>query len=206
MKILLFIIIVAVIGGIIGLVFIGKSIKNSIDKEYKGANIISFLFPIVGLIIYAINIGKNDKLAKSCVKTALLGMGFAIVLISVVLLSLYGAYIFSRESVVKLNGNRINTVETVEQSEEKYDSLEDLKTELLKNQFINSCELEIKGKIIYINIEYQDNNFYDKNAMINSIVKKYNLDRQYDYYFNINNKDYGLYSGIVNDNIVWSNK
>ena len=54
---------------------------KSIDKDYKGANIISFLFPIVGLIIYAINIGKNHKLANDCLKWALFGIGAYVLLL-----------------------------------------------------------------------------------------------------------------------------
>ena len=93
---------------IIGVIFSIKSLKKNIEEEYKGANIISFLFPFVGLIIYAVNIGKNDKLAKSCVKAALSGVGFTICLIIAVILSLYSAYAFAVNSVVEIDsGNPV---------------------------------------------------------------------------------------------------
>lgn len=44
------------------------------EDNYLGAKIISFLFPIIGLIIYAVNIGKNDNIAKKCGKWALIGI------------------------------------------------------------------------------------------------------------------------------------
>lgn len=44
------------------------------EDNYLGAKIILFLFPIIGLIIYAVNIGKNDNIAKKCSKWALIGI------------------------------------------------------------------------------------------------------------------------------------
>ena len=205
MKFLFLIMMIAIVGGIIGIIFIIKSIKKNIDKEYKGANIISLLFPIVGLIIYAVNVGKNDKLAKSCIKMTLYGMAFAVVLSIIVSLSLYGAYVFTRESVVEVKGNRINTPQNVDKKEE-YDNLDALNNELLENDFITNCQIDKKGKIIYIIIEYKDNDFYDKKAVINSIIKKFDLDKRYDYYININDEDTGLYRGTKNSDIVWDNQ
>lgn len=43
-------------------------------KNNKVPKIISFIFPIIGLIIYAVNVGKNDILAKDCLKYALYGL------------------------------------------------------------------------------------------------------------------------------------
>lgn len=207
MKVLFPIMIVAIIGGIVGIIFIIKLLKNNLDDEYKGANIMSFIFPAVGLIIYAVNVGKNDKLAKSCIKMALYGMGFGIILSIVIycicMVFLYG--IFSA-NVTHTKRKRINTAEKVENKDEEYDSIENLKNELLKDQYIINCELKTTGKIIYINIEYKNNEFYDKREVVNSIVKKFDLDRQYDYYININNEDQGIYSGLKNDYIVWSNQ
>lgn len=50
--------------------------KNLVPK------LVSFFFPLIGLIIYAINIEKNDKLAKDCLKWALFSIGaYALLLI-----------------------------------------------------------------------------------------------------------------------------
>lgn len=37
--------------------------------------LVSLFFPLIGLIIYAVNVGKNDKLAKDCLKFSLFGIG-----------------------------------------------------------------------------------------------------------------------------------
>lgn len=39
---------------------------------------ISFLFPIVGIIVYAINTKENPNKAKSCLKAALWGFGIGL--------------------------------------------------------------------------------------------------------------------------------
>ena len=200
-KSLLIILVISIVL-IIGIVFVIRyAIKNS-EKEYKGANIISFLFPPVGLIIYAINIGKNDKLAKSCVKCAITGICTGLMIFFLTKTILYVAY----SSNTIHSAKRINTIEPKKDDtiKIKYDSLESLKEELLKDNFITNCEYETKGKNITINIEYKENGFYDTKSTINSIIKKYNLDGNYSYIINVNSKYYGYYSGFVNDNIVWS--
>lgn len=56
------------------------------NDNNKTLKVISFLFPIIGLIIYAINIGKNDCLAKVGLKWAIRGMITAIIIIVIILL------------------------------------------------------------------------------------------------------------------------
>lgn len=73
---------------ILGIVMLRYQLKNKIIKtsnEYIGAKIISFLFPIVGLIIYAVNVGKNNSLANGCVKWAI---------IAAIIYSIVGSLIF----------------------------------------------------------------------------------------------------------------
>ena len=199
-KSLLIILIISIIL-IIGIVLVIRyAIKNS-EKEYNGANIISFLFPLVGLIIYAINIGKNDKLAKSCVKCAITGMCTGLMIFFLTKTILYVAY----SSNTIHSANRINAVEKKDNTnEDKFDSVDSLKNELLKNNFITNCETKTIGGTIRISIEYTENDFYDTKSLINSIVKKYNLDTQYDYIIKVNSKYSGYYRGLKSGDIVWS--
>ena len=44
------------------------------DNTYTGIKVISFCFPLIGLIIYALNIGKNNELAKIASKWSIRGM------------------------------------------------------------------------------------------------------------------------------------
>ena len=200
----LIIIILIFITLFIGIIFaIRYAIKNS-EKEYKGANIISFVFPIIGLIIYAINIGKNDKLAKSSSKAALMGMCTAVMLFFMIKTIMYVTA--ERESVnygSKMNNNNKIDIEDND-NKNKYDSLDSLREELLKDNYISNCEIDTKDILITIKIDYKENDFYDMKFAINSIVKKYNFDTKYTYNIRINNKYHGFYSGIKNENIVWT--
>ena len=77
-----------------------KDLTN--NENYKTLKVISFLFPIIGLIIYAINIGKNDYLAKESSKWAIRGMITAVILIIVILILVA---IFTPQSTT-ISGNR----------------------------------------------------------------------------------------------------
>ena len=189
---------------IIGVIFSIKSLKKTIEEEYKGANIISFLFPFVGLIIYAVNIGKNDKLAKSCVKAALSGVSFTICLIIAVMLSLYSAYAFAVNSVVEIDSASpiINKGET-----SNFTSLDEIKKSLLKNYSVKNCNIDTAGKAIRIDITFYDNiDISEAKDIANSIFKN-RLDYNYDYtvFLKINEKDYiGYHDGLQNSYIKWA--
>lgn len=58
--------------------------QDKVEQEdsYIGAGIVSFLFPIIGFIIYAINIGKKDTMAKSCLMWSIIGIIINIIVLS----------------------------------------------------------------------------------------------------------------------------
>lgn len=196
-KILLPILILITIGLIIGIIFFIKDVKKNYDNENTGANILSLFFPIVGFIIYAVNIGKNNKIAKSCIRMALLGMmcGVTIFLMTrCTLILLEGVKVEHR-------GTRItNKVESKSNKE-----LDSLKEELLNKDYLNNCTIETKGRVVTINIDYTENNIYDTKLTIGNIINSYDLDTQYDYRININSKYYGFYKGVKGSQIIWDN-
>ncbi len=55
-----------------------KTIKK--QEKYTGVKVISFLFPLIGFIIYGVNIGTNKTCAKAGLKGALFGIFFIPVL------------------------------------------------------------------------------------------------------------------------------
>lgn len=73
---------------ILGIVFLIKQYKleqkeKRVHTNYEsslGLRIICFLIPLVGLIIYAVNIVQNPKIAKECGKFSLIGFIIALVL------------------------------------------------------------------------------------------------------------------------------
>lgn len=56
--------------------------KREIDKNSPGLNILSFLIPIVGLILYCINAQEKPLCAKGCGISALTGFILNLLLIS----------------------------------------------------------------------------------------------------------------------------
>lgn len=76
---------------VVGLYLIAK--EKRIDKANKGIDttyesslglrIVSLLLPIVGLIVYAVNIVQNPKIAKECGKFALIGFCIGLALGSI---------------------------------------------------------------------------------------------------------------------------
>ena len=85
-------ILLVVVIAIVAIVFAVKKTILYVDKEYRGAAIISFIFPIVGLIIYAINIGTNKKLAKSCIAPVIAGIVIGVIITVMALLILGSVY------------------------------------------------------------------------------------------------------------------
>lgn len=55
--------------------------KISSNDDYSLLRVISFIFPIIGLIIYAVNVGKNEYLAKESSKWTIRGMITAVIII-----------------------------------------------------------------------------------------------------------------------------
>lgn len=73
-----------------------ESVASVTDEPNKGLNIISFLLPIVGLILYLVYHEKEPKKAAAVGKWALYGVGFAVLCavllplcVSAILYSLY---------------------------------------------------------------------------------------------------------------------
>lgn len=63
-----------------------SNLKES-NKNSIGVFFISFFFPMIGLIIYAVNIGKNDELAKNGSRGAIYGM-VAVLLITIIIFAI----------------------------------------------------------------------------------------------------------------------
>lgn len=76
--------------------------KTSLNKNFTLLRVISFIFPIIGLIIYAVNVGKNEYLAQESSKWAIRGMITAVIIIILVFIII--AVITPQNTVV--NGTR----------------------------------------------------------------------------------------------------
>ena len=68
LKYLLPIGIVYIILAIIGVILIIREVKKEDNKEDMTLIIISFLVPLIGLIIYAVNVGKDKHITECALK------------------------------------------------------------------------------------------------------------------------------------------
>lgn len=59
---------------------INYNYMGNTNKNYTGLKVISFFIPIVGLIVYAVNIVQNPEIAKECGKYALIGFCIGLIL------------------------------------------------------------------------------------------------------------------------------
>lgn len=218
-KIIIFIILLII--SIVGIVFSIVGLIKNREKEYNGANILSFFIPLVGLIIYAVNIGKNDKLAKSCVKSALFGITTALCITLSIFFSIGILHTVYEEKVETVEGNRIK--EGSDKAKEKYDEInnkdnnesnknyDDVNSALLKykNDKIKAVDGRLTGKIWYIEISFIDGTSeQEAKQIIWDFFKKYSFDRQYDYNVTliVNGNEYiGYFDGIQGNNVIWSN-
>lgn len=203
MDVLFFILmVILLIVGIISLVFILRKVINNAKGDYKEEGIVSCIFPLVGLIIYAVNIGNNKSLAKKCLNMAIYGMLCALSIVVIIYSLIAGIKIFFEEKTVSVYGQRVSYIK--EDNQSNSEELEKLKNILLENMFITDCDIDTVGSIIYINIEYKQNDYYDIKSIINSAIEECNLDRDYDYEISINDELIGVYiKGI--DSINWKN-
>lgn len=92
MSMLLPILILVVLAIVVVAFITIKKTITYVDKEYRGTAIISFIFPIVGLIIYAVNIGTNKKLARSCIAPVIASMIFRAIIFVIAVLIIVGIY------------------------------------------------------------------------------------------------------------------
>lgn len=207
MKILLPILILITIGLIIGIIFFIKDVKKNYDKENTGANIVSLFFPIVGFIIYAVNIGKNNKIAKSCIRMALLGMmcGVTIFLMTrCTLILIEGVHTEYNAKLIKLN--KPNKDSETKEKESQYLTKEDIEDILKSNSDITKSNVEQNGRSVLIFATFNDDvSEQEMKEFIKNIFKK-TIDKELDYnlYMTI---DKTLYAGHYSNSlgyVVWA--
>lgn len=196
MKVLPPILAIITIGLIIGIILYIKNVKENYDKDNTGANLTSMFFPIVGFIIYAVNVGKNNKIAKSCIRMALLGMmcGIAIFLMTrCTLLFVESAHTThtGTKTIEKVN-NDVNEIESI----------------IRKKGDVYNVSTTTKGLINNISVEfYSLISKQDAMEVIETIFKGNKVDDMYDYHIEIYSDSFERISGLynkTNNKIIWN--
>ncbi len=198
MGMILSILLVVVIA-IVAIVFAVKKTILYVDKEYRGAAIISFIFPLVGLIIYAINIGTNKKLAKSCIAPVIASFVTSITLIIIIWLSIIFVFT-SHKSSVKSNVKQFKTQETINWNE--------IENQLDSNEHITDSDIELKGKIVYITANFDSlTTSEEAKDIISAKIKEIDIE-DYDFNITIESVNYsilGNYNSTYNSQVIWAN-
>lgn len=203
LKYLLPIGIVYIILAIVGVIMIVKEVKKENNKEDMTLIIISFLVPLIGLIIYAINVGKDKHITECALKglkmyLKFLLAQFIISVIIVIALSIYAN--FSYTKVYKVTP----TTEVTPQEIEK---------KIQSNSYVNYAKVSESGKSINIKITFIENITTEKKAkdVADKALSYFNNNYKENYDFNfiltINDNSFEIlgYKSNTSNSIVWSN-
>ncbi len=130
--------------------------NHLIPRDYSvpiSTKLISFFIPFLGLIIYALNIGKNEKLAKKSGQCALIGF---VTLVGILFLLIY---ISNSREVPITEAVKVEVVEFKE--DDPHIKIEDYKG---KNYLEVKDKLEAEG--IEVVVIKQNSSSYKKNVII----------------------------------------
>ena len=203
---------------IICVILIVKEAKKTNNKEDITLIIISFLVPFVGLIVYAINVGKDKHIVDCALKglKMLLKLIVAEIIISIVIFALIFVLDTHKEKVssymkkIDTPSNNvndeipINNKNNTTQNEKL--SLEEIKQKV-SNKYQGFTSIQEKEKGIYFKMVIDSDNTIDKAKEIGEFTLKY-LNESYSnyvYYFTISSKEF-IIIGYSDDGkeIIWT--
>lgn len=204
LKYLLPIGVVYIILAIIGVILIVREVKKSDNKEDMTLIIISFLVPLIGLIIYVVNVGKDKHITECALKGLKMYLKFLVAqfIISIITILLM-VFVFNANTThKKVNRYDTPTMEVTPQEIEK---------RIQSNSYVNSADVKVIGKIIYINITFIDNTTESKAKEIAKSSLDYfdsSFIEKYDFEFIIKTNDDTVniigHKNNTSSNIVWS--
>ena len=146
----------------------GAKNKNNNETASKGLKIICFLIPIIGIIIFAINISTKPKYAKGCLIASIIPTLIVLVLIIVLFLS----------SLIEHNIDEVRRKAQVQLPDFTYLTFEEasikandlnLKIEIIEEEYNDKIE---KGKIIRQKPEYEPDYKILSGSTIKVIISK----------------------------------
>ena len=120
LKYLLPIGIVYLILAVIGVILIVREVKKENNKDDMTLIIISFLVPLIGLIIYAINVGKDKHITECALKGLKMYLKFLLAQFIISVIVVIALSIFANFSYTTKKVNRVTpTTEVTPQEIEK---------------------------------------------------------------------------------------
>lgn len=206
LKYLLPISIVYVVLAIIGVIMIVKEVKKNDNKEDMTLTIISFLVPIIGLIIYAVNVGKDKHITECALKGLKMYIKFLVAQFIISLITiLLMIFVFNANTTHKKVMNKIDTPTTEVTPQE-------IEKKIQSNSYVSYADVRESGRFIYISITFIDNTSESKAKEIAKSSLDYfdsSYIEKYDFDFIIKTNDDTLniigHKNNTSSNIVWSN-
>lgn len=105
----------------------GNHSKKRKYESSTGLRIVCFLIPLVGLIVYAVNIVQRPKIAKECGLYALIGFIIGIVIIGICWVCILLSNIRDSTGII----TTVTSEEQIEYQDEQYEEAEKLINDIL---------------------------------------------------------------------------
>lgn len=140
----------------------GYNIKNNKYIVPTSIKVISFLFPIIGIFIYAINIGKNDKLSKESIKYSLYGIVTSVVISLIVLFVVH--FLLVPRTIV----NKADRTKNIRSNITEVDKI-------IVDNYVGKNYMEVKSKLESLGLEVKIvkkvNHFYETDIIVDQDPK-----------------------------------
>ena len=206
LKYLLPIGVVYLILAVIGVILIVREVKKENNKDDMILIIISFLVPLIGLIVYAVNVGKDKHITECALKGLKMYLKFLLAqfIISVIVVLLM-IFVFSANTTHKTSVRNDTTINELAPQE--------IEKKIQSNSYVNYAKISESGKRINIKITFIENITSEKKAK--DIAKETlsyfdnNYIKDYDFNFILMTNDNSFeilgYKSNTSNNIVWNN-
>lgn len=206
LKYLLPIGIVYIILAIIGVIMIVRGVKKNDNKEDMTLIVISFLVPIIGLIIYAVNVGKDKHITECSLKGLKMYLKFLVAqfIISLIVVLLM-IFVFNANITHKISVRNNTTVKEL--------NIQEIENKIQSNSYVNYAKVSENGKSINIKITFIENITSEKkakdvaNKALSYFTNNYKENYDFNFILTINDNSFEIvgYKNNTSSNIVWSN-
>ena len=143
--------VIYIILAVISVIMIVREVKKANNKEDMTLIIISFLVPLIGLIIYAVNVGKDKHITECALKGLKMYLKFLVAQFIISLIIILIIIFLLTPITTTVKGHRTsNYTKEVDIQE----TISKIPSKIQSNLYINSVDVKVQMKITYINIEF----------------------------------------------------
>ena len=199
--------VIYLIFAIIGVILIVREVKKNDNKEDMTLIIISFLVPLIGLIVYAVNVGKDKHITECTLKGLKMYLKFLVVQFIISVITILLMVVVFNANIEHHTSTRVNSATATK----KELNSQEIEKKIQTNSYVNRAYVKVSGKIIYIDIEFVGDTSIE---LAKSIAEDtiYNFDNnyreEYDFNFSVTLKDnlvnFQGYKSYKTNNVIWN--